>query len=92
MIGWYINDEGEQQMYVYSPFKPTQAMFMMDMASKIIECRPPDLVDDFDWRQNNLRAVKLPFCPLCGLSGLHSSTEGIMRSWQRLLKRWLGVN
>lgn len=24
-------------------------MFMMDMASKIIECRPPDLVDDFDW-------------------------------------------
>ena len=49
MIGWYINDEGEQQMYVYSPFKPTQAMFMMDMASKIIECRPPDLVDDFDW-------------------------------------------
>ena len=49
MIGWYINDEGEQQMYVYSPFKPTQAMFMMDMASKIIECSPPDLVDDFDW-------------------------------------------
>ena len=49
MIGWYVNDEGEQQMYVYYPFKPKQAMFIMDIASKIIEWRPPDLVDDFDW-------------------------------------------
>ena len=48
-IGWSKEANGEKNLFVYSPFPKEEAMFMIDMAKKIIECRPPDLVDDFDW-------------------------------------------
>jgi len=49
LIGWMNESDGERRLFVYSPFERDQSMFMLDMAKKIIECRPPDLVDDFDW-------------------------------------------
>ena len=49
LIGWMNESDGERRLFVYSPLERDQSMFMLDMAKKIIECRPPDLVDDFDW-------------------------------------------
>lgn len=49
LLGWTKLPNGEKNLFVYSPFPQEEAMFMLDMAIKIVECRPPDLVDDFDW-------------------------------------------
>ena len=48
-IGWSKEANGEEFVCLFKLLPQEEAMFMIDMAKKIIECRPPDLVDDFDW-------------------------------------------
>jgi len=46
IIGWVLNEEGEKELNIASSVDTTECLWMIDLAQKIVESRPPEIRND----------------------------------------------
>jgi len=46
IIGWVVNDAGEKELNIASSVNTICCLWMIDLAKKIVESRPPEIRND----------------------------------------------